>query len=174
MVSAVVMPAATPSSTHSTGCGSTRGAVASLDDWWPTQTMSAAGVMASPGPTTAELRPKWMPMAPLMMFDVESTFCYLGDMLCSDVSCDNAIAARCCVAWGKFRKPLPVQTTRHLSPKIRGNVWEACIGSAMLHGSKTWPNTKHLHQTPTTVPWASYQMGKISQHSQLHERCNLT
>ena len=26
---------------------------------------------------------------------------------------DNAIAARCCVAWGKFRKLLPVLTTTH-------------------------------------------------------------
>ena len=32
------------------------------------------------------------------MFDVETTFCYLGDLLCSGGGCDSAIAARCCVA----------------------------------------------------------------------------
>ena len=32
------------------------------------------------------------------MLDVEVTFCYLGDMLCSDGGCDSAIAVRCCVA----------------------------------------------------------------------------
>ena len=68
------------------------------------------------------------------MLDVEATFCY---MLCSGGGCDNAIVARCCVAWGKFRKLLPVLTTRHLSPRICGKVYEACICSAMLHGRKT-------------------------------------
>ena len=52
------------------------------------------------------------------MLDVEATFCYLGDMLCSSGGWDSAIAARCCMAWGKLRKLLPVLTTRHLSPKI--------------------------------------------------------
>ena len=72
------------------------------------------------------------------MLDVEATFCYLGDMLCSGGGCDSAITARCCVTWGKFRKLLPVLTTRHLSPRIRGKVYEACVHSAMLHGSETW------------------------------------
>ena len=56
------------------------------------------------------------------MLDVDTTFCYLGDMLCSRGGCDSAIAARCCVAWGKFRKLSPVlrhlpdtSPTRHLS-----------------------------------------------------------
>ena len=44
--------------------------------------------------------------------DVEATFSYLGDMLCSSGHCDSAIAARRCVAWGKFRKLLP----QHLRP----------------------------------------------------------
>ena len=54
------------------------------------------------------------------MLDVEATFCYLGDMLCSGAGCDSAIAANCCVAWGKFREVLPVLTSRHLSPRIYG------------------------------------------------------
>ena len=69
---------------------------------------------------------------------VEATFCYLGDMLCSGGGCDSAIAARCCVAWGKFTKLLPVLTSKHLSPRIHGKVYLACVRSATLHGSKTW------------------------------------
>ena len=36
--------------------------------------------------------------------DVEATFCYLGDIFSAGGGCDHAIAARCCAAWGKFRK----------------------------------------------------------------------
>ena len=57
------------------------------------------------------------------MLDVEAIFCYLGDMLCSSGDCDSAIAARCFVAWGKFRKLLPVLTTSHLSPRIWSKVY---------------------------------------------------
>ena len=71
----------------------------------------------------------------------------LGDMLCAGGGCDSAIAARCCVAWGKFRKLLPILTTRHLSPKVRGKVYTACVRSAMLHGSETWaPNASDLQR----------------------------
>ena len=77
------------------------------------------------------------------MLDVETTFCYLGDMLCSDGGYDSAIAAKSCVAWEKFRKLLPVLTSRHLSPRIHG----VCL--AMLHGSETWgpeePELQQLH-----------------------------
>jgi hypothetical protein len=79
--------------------------------------------------------------------DVEASFCYLGDMLSAGGGCEHAIAARCCVAWGKFRKLLPILTSRHLSFKIRGNVYSACVRSSMLHGSETWaPNASDLQR----------------------------
>ena len=56
------------------------------------------------------------------MLDVEATFWYLCDILCS-----GAIAARCCVARGKSRKILSVLTARYLSPRICGKVYEACV-----------------------------------------------
>ena len=61
------------------------------------------------------------------MLDVEPAFCCLGNMLCSGGDCDSAIAARCCVAWGEFRKLLPILIIRHLSPRIGGKVYGACI-----------------------------------------------
>ena len=72
------------------------------------------------------------------MLDVDATFCFLGDMLRTGGGCDSAIAARYCLAWGKFRKLLPVLTTWHISPRIRGKVYEACVRSTMLHGSENW------------------------------------
>ena len=78
--------------------------------------------------------------------DVEG---YLGHMLCSGGGCDSAIASRCCVAWGKFRKLLPVLTSRHFSSKVRGNLYTSCVPSTMLHGSETWGlnilDLKRLH-----------------------------
>ena len=71
------------------------------------------------------------------MLDVETTFCYLGDMLCFGGGYESAIAWRCCVAWGKFRKLLPVLSTRNHSPRIRDKVYEACVRSAMLHDCET-------------------------------------
>ena len=79
--------------------------------------------------------------------DVEDEFCYLGDMLGAGGGCRNAVTTRCSVAWGKFRKLLPILTSRHLSFLVRGRVFDACVRSAMLHGSETWgPNTVDLQR----------------------------
>ena len=72
------------------------------------------------------------------MLDVEATFCYLGDIMCTGGGCGRAIVARCCVACGKIRKLLPVLTARHLSLQIRGKVYDACVRSATLHGSEAY------------------------------------
>ena len=46
---------------------------------------------------------------------VVSEFCYLGDMLSSGGSYTKAIIARCRVAWGKFKKLLPILKNKHVS-----------------------------------------------------------
>ena len=83
------------------------------------------------------------------MLDVEATFCYLGGKLFSGGDYDSAIAGRYCVAWGKFRKLLPVLTIRSLSPRICDKVYGAWVRSAMLHGDETWgpkgPEKRQLH-----------------------------
>ena len=38
---------------------------------------------------------------------------------------------------GKFRKLLPILTSKHVSPLTPGKVFSACIRSALLHGSET-------------------------------------
>ena len=74
---------------------------------------------------------------------VVSEFCYLGDMLSSGGGCTQAIIARCRVAWGKFKRLLPILTNKHLSLEVRGRVFDACVRSALLHGSETWGPTVH-------------------------------
>ena len=103
------------------------------------------------------------------MLDVEATFCYLGDMLCSCGGCDSAIAAKCRVAWGQFRKLLPVLTSRHLSPRIHG------VRSAMLHGGETWepkePELQQLRRNDCVI--GSVASKTETKHPQLHYDRNL-
>ncbi|RUS78519.1 hypothetical protein EGW08_013731 [Elysia chlorotica] len=72
------------------------------------------------------------------MLDVEASFCYLGDMLGAGGGCELAIITRCCTAWGKFKKLLPLLTSKHVTLKTRGKIFNTCIRSALLHGSETW------------------------------------
>ena len=68
VLSAVVLPATTPSSAHKACCGTTGGAVAWLSEWLLTQTMYTPGVMLRLGPSIAEVWLKWMSTAPRLMW----------------------------------------------------------------------------------------------------------
>ena len=90
------------------------------------------------------------------LLDVEASFCYLGDMISAGGGCALAIATRCSTAWGKFRKLLPILTSKHLSSLARGKVLSACIRcSALLHGSETWaptaPDLQRLRRNDRTI-----------------------
>ena len=92
VLSVVVVSATTPSSAHSACCGSTRSAVATLSEWWPTQTMSV--LRARLGPSMEELWLKWVSTVPCLMWKpLSDTY-----VKCSGGDCDSAIADRCCVA----------------------------------------------------------------------------
>ena len=58
-------------------------------------------------------------------------------MLCACGGCKLAIITRCSTAWGKFKRLLPILTSKHVSRRTRGKVFNACVGSALLHGSET-------------------------------------
>ena len=62
-------------------------------------------------------------------------------MLSAGGSCSLAIITRCCTAWGKFKKLLPILTSKHISLTVRGKVFDTCVRSALLHGSETWAPT---------------------------------
>ena len=68
--------------------------------------------------------------------DVESEFSYLGDVISAGGGCLQAIGARCSVAWGKFKRLLPILTSKSLSLLTRGKVYNTCVHSAMLQGSE--------------------------------------
>ena len=74
--------------------------------------------------------------------EVVASFCYLGDMLSAGGGCEITVTTGVKTAWKKFRKLLPVLTSRHLSYKTHGHVYSSCLRSAMLHASETWPLTK--------------------------------
>ena len=71
------------------------------------------------------------------LLDVEASFCYLGNMLSADGICSFAIITWCCTAWGKFKKLLPILTSKQISLTVRGKVFDACVRSALLNGSET-------------------------------------
>jgi len=75
------------------------------------------------------------------LLDVETSFCYLGDMLSAGGGCSLVILTRCCNALGKFKKLLPILTSKHISLTVRGKVFDAWVRSVLLHGSKTWAPT---------------------------------
>ena len=78
---------------------------------------------------------------------VEASFCYLGDMLCAGGGCELTIATRCCTALGKFKKLLPILTSKHVSLKACRRVFNAFVRSVMLHGGETWaPSTLDLQR----------------------------
>ena len=78
--------------------------------------------------------------------DVVPSFCYLGDMLSAGGGCDLAVTTRCSVAWGKFRKLLPILTSKYVSLKTCGKLFSSCVRSAMLHDSENWAPTVSVLQ----------------------------
>ena len=90
--------------------------------------------------------------------------------------CDSVIAARCYVAWENFRKLLPVLTSKHLSPRIHGKVYKACVHSDVLHGSETKGTPSCSGSATMTMP--SWSIGSVpskteTKHPQIHYYRNL-
>ena len=126
MLSAAKLSATTPLSVCIANYGSTRGKVASLVDWWTSGTTSVPGVKATVVPLAAPSL-MWMTLSAIWV-----TCCALVGVETVPVPPDAAWP------WGKLRKLLPLHTSRHLSPKVLGKVYTACVRSAMLHGDETW------------------------------------
>ena len=71
--------------------------------------------------------------------EVTASFYYLVDMLSAGGGCEIMVTTCVKTTWKKFREQIPVLSSRHLSYKIRGNVYSCCVQSAMLNASETWP-----------------------------------
>ena len=72
-------------------------------------------------------------------YEVVDQFCYLGDMLSAGGGAEASTVARVRSGWKKFRELLPLLTSRIFSHKVKGRLYTACVRSAMLYGSETWP-----------------------------------
>ena len=59
-------------------------------------------------------------------------------MLGSNGGVERSVICRVGSAWRKFRELLPLLTSRVLSIRVRGRLYEACVRSVILYGSETW------------------------------------
>ena len=166
VLSTVVMLTTTQSCAHSSCYGSTRSTVVSLSDWWLIQTMSAPGVMAQLGLSVAELWLKWVSMAPWLMWGPLSATCVI---CCTRVGAATVTLLLLCGV-GKLRKLFPVLTTRHLSSRIPGKVYEACVRSAMLLG-RDQITLNYSGSAIMTIPLSagSVALNTGTKHPQIHK-----
>ena len=68
--------------------------------------------------------------------EVVNKFCYIGDMLNSEGSVQDAVIARLRAGWGKFKDLLSVLCKKGLFVRMKGIVYKACVRSAMCCGAK--------------------------------------
>ena len=83
------------------------------------------------------------------LLDAEASFCYLGGMLSAGGGCSLAIITRCCIASGKFKKLLPILTSKHISLSLWEGVWRLC---PLCSSSWKWnlgPDRSRLATAPT-------------------------
>ena len=74
-----------------------------------------------------------------MSIEEVGSFCYLGDTISKQGGAGEAVTARVRSGWKKFKELAPFLTDKHTSMTVRGQVYDACVRSAMLYGSETWP-----------------------------------
>jgi len=64
-------------------------------------------------------------------------FCYLGDRMNASGGCKAAVTARTRIGWLKFREYGEILHGKRYSVKLKGKIYQSCVRSAILHGSKT-------------------------------------
>ena len=87
--------------------------------------------------------------------EVVDKFGYLGDMLDAGGGAESSTVTRVRSGWKKFREFLPLLTTKAISLKVKGELYAACVCSAMLYGSETWPikveESQRLHRNERSM-----------------------
>ena len=58
-------------------------------------------------------------------FQVVLIFKYLGDTICCNGRCSDAVSSRMISAWKDFAELLPLLTNRTIQLKLRGNVFNS-------------------------------------------------
>ncbi len=65
-------------------------------------------------------------------------FCYLGDMLDCEAGVERAVRARMAAAWRIWCEMVSLLVNHTIELNSRGNVYEACVRSALLYRGETW------------------------------------
>ena len=68
--------------------------------------------------------------------DIVDKFCYLGDMIEAVGGTEDATHVRC--GWKKFNELTPILTLLGAYHKLKGNIYNSYVSSAMVYGSETW------------------------------------
>ena len=71
-------------------------------------------------------------------YGLVESFCYLGDTLDANGGVDSAVRTRVRCGWKKFHELAPFLTSKAPSPRMKGQVYSACIRSCMIYGAETW------------------------------------
>ena len=70
-------------------------------------------------------------------YEIVDKFCYLGDMLSQEGSCEHAILKRIQTGWLKFRELSGLLIGKGMSLRSKGIIYTTCIRPAKLYGSET-------------------------------------
>jgi len=64
--------------------------------------------------------------------EIMDEFCYFGAMLSVDADADDAVTARICSGWFKFRSLASFLAYKHVFLLSRGKVYNACVQSCYM------------------------------------------
>ena len=73
-------------------------------------------------------------------------FCYLGDVLDCCGGAERAVRSRVATAWNKWRELSSLVSKKSVPLKYRGQVYDACVRSAMLYAAPVWALTQREEQ----------------------------
>ena len=66
------------------------------------------------------------------------SFCYLGDRLNASGGIEAVVTARTRIEWLKFSECGELLYGRKFLLNTKGRIYQSCVRSGMLYGSKTW------------------------------------
>ena len=68
--------------------------------------------------------------------EVVKEFCYLGDILCTEGDVSSAVTGRIQSGWKKFKEVSRMLCTKHVSLKLKGELYKTCVRSVLCYGAE--------------------------------------